>query len=176
MQARLTDLPDMHPNLLWDSIIAATAAVFAERQRQDTYVLGASIENVPNFGGAETDLRIQFRGIIEDDIGKARRTYDAHRLVELSAIAIAGLLLFKAGGHRIRDIALRGSSADYLVDDENHLLEVAGRSRRADFSSAWENRRTRLSDKHADSYYLCVAEFETPRCRLAFSNREMETT
>ena len=91
-------------------------------------------------------------------------------------VALDGFSVFVGLVVVIAAVLMLGLSADYLVDDENHLLEVAGRSRRADFSSAWENRRTRLSDKHADSYYLCVAEFETPRCRLAFSNREMETT
>jgi hypothetical protein len=44
---------------------------------------------------------------------------------QLSAIAIAGFALYHGGGHEIRDIAVRGSTADYLVDEENHLLEIA---------------------------------------------------
>jgi hypothetical protein len=96
------------------------------------------------------------------------RTYEPFRLVELAAIAIAGLGLYHAGGHEIRDIALRGSGADYLVDEFNHPLEIAGRSRRTDFDVAWGQRWRRLSDCSAGGFYVCVAEFETPSGRLAF--------
>jgi hypothetical protein len=89
--------------------------------------------------------------------------------VELAAIAIAGLALFAAGGHQIRDIALRGSSADYLVDAESYLLEVAGRSRRSDLDAAWQTRWRRLSDRLGSGFFVCVAEFESPSARLAFA-------
>ena len=101
-------------------------------------------------------------------IGKVRRTYESHRLIELAAIAIAGLGLFAAGGHQIRDVALRGSSADYLVDEENYLLEVSGRSRRSDFQAAWDARWNRLSERSGSGFIVCVSEFETPAGRLAF--------
>jgi hypothetical protein len=86
----------------------------------------------------------------------------------LAAIAIAGLGLYYGGRHEIRDVALRGSAADYLVDDANHFLEVAGRSRRSDLAIAWQQRWHRLSDQPNRGFYLCVAEFETPAGRLAF--------
>ena len=59
--------------------------------------------------------------------------------------------------------------ADYLVDDELHLLEVAGRSRGSDLNSAWKQRWGRLSDRLGSGFYVCVAEFETPAGRLAFA-------
>ncbi len=99
---------------------------------------------------------------------RLRRTYEPSRLVELAGIAIAGLGLYHAGAHEIRDIALRGSVADYIVDEANHLLEIAGRSRRSDFSAAWQQRWQRLSEGRSGGFYVCVAEFETPAGQLAF--------
>jgi hypothetical protein len=66
------------------------------------------------------------------------------------------------------DIALRGTSADYLVDAASHHLEIAGRTRRSDFGTAWEQRRDRLKERSDAGYYVCVAEFETPAVRLGF--------
>ena len=97
-----------------------------------------------------------------------QRTYEAPRLVELAAIAIAGLGLYYGGGHEMRDVALRGSGADYLVDEAHHLLEVAGRSRRSDFGAAWQQRWQRLAGRPGSGFYVCVVEFETPAGRLAF--------
>jgi hypothetical protein len=89
-------------------------------------------------------------------------------LVELAAIAIAGLGLYYGGGHAMQDIALRGSGADYLIDESNHLLEVAGRSRRRDVGVAWQQRWQRLTGRMGSGFYVCVAEFETPAGQLAF--------
>jgi hypothetical protein len=108
-------------------------------------------------------------GVPAASVAKARRTYEAHRLVELSAVAVAGLSLFEAGGHQIRDVALRGSAADYLVDEENHLLEIVGRSRRSDLGTAWEARWQRLSHRRGAGFYVCAIEFETPSGRLEFA-------
>jgi hypothetical protein len=87
--------------------------------------------------------------------------------VELSAIAIAGIGLYYGGGHEIVNIAVRGSMADYLVDDENHLLEIAGRSRNSDFGYTWKQKLQRLKNRGVPSFYLFVAEFETSTGRLA---------
>jgi hypothetical protein len=106
--------------------------------------------------------------VSEAHVVRLRRTYEPSRLVELAGIAIAGLGLYHAGAHEIRDIALRGSVADYIVDEANHLLEIAGRSRRSDFSAAWQQRWQRLSEGRSGGFYVCVAEFETPAGQLAF--------
>ncbi len=63
---------------------------------------------------------------------------------------------------------LNGGGADYLVGESNHLLEVAGRSRRSDFRAAWQQRWQRLTDRIGRGFYVCVAEFETPAGQLAF--------
>lgn len=127
MKLRLHDLAQMHPCLLWGEIAAATGAVFDQRGFSSPYQFPLDIENVPEFGSGRIVLQVSRTGISADDLARVRRTWEAPRLVELAAIAIAGLALFAAGGHQIRDIALRGSSADYLVDAESYLLEVAGR-------------------------------------------------
>src|SRR4029077_12255406 len=107
-------------------------------------------------------------GVSADHVARLLRTYELSRLIELAGIGIAGLGLYGAGRHEIRDVALRGSAADYIVDEANHLLEVAGRSRRSDFATAWEQRWRRLSEGRRGSFYVCVSEFETPACQLAF--------
>jgi hypothetical protein len=91
------------------------------------------------------------------------------RQVELASIAIAGLALHHAGNHEIRDIALWGSGADYLVAEEGYRLEVAGRTRRADFAAAWDQKWDRLSDHVSPGFFACVVEFETPAGRLWFN-------
>jgi hypothetical protein len=125
-------------------------------------------EDIPGYGSGQVELEIVGTGIPEGDIAKAVRTYEPQRRVELAAIALAGLALLQAGRHQIRDIALRGTSADYLVDDQRHLLEVAGRSRRSDLQSAWDARWRRLTRRPGSEFYVFVTEFETPTARLGF--------
>jgi hypothetical protein len=168
ISVEITNLPQMHPRLLWRDLIGAVAVVLGEKNKTLRALFELDLEGVP---GCENDtlvLDISLAGIMENDRARIRRTYEAHRLVELSAIVIAGLGLYYGGGHEIRDIAVRGSRADYLVDDENYLLEIAGRSRQSDFESTWKQKWQQLKNRGAASFFLCVAEFETSRGRLAF--------
>ncbi len=91
------------------------------------------------------------------------------RQVELASTAIAGLALHHAGNHEIRDIAFRGSAADYLVGEEGYLLEVAVSWRRADFAAAWARKWDRLTEQVGTGFFVCVVEFETPSGRLWFN-------
>jgi hypothetical protein len=165
---RLEDLPGMHPNLLWDTIIPATAAVFADIGASVPHPLPLTVQAVPGFGSQELRLLIDPGGISPEWLAKVRRTYEPSRLVELAAIAVAALGLHRAGGHQIVDVARRGSGADYLVDQTHHQLEIAGRSRRRDLDAAWQQKQQRLTDRAGPGFYVCVAEFESPAARLAF--------
>lgn len=166
---RLSDLADMHPSLLWAETAAAAAAVLDSRGFPMPCQFPVDINNVAEFGTGRFNLEISRAGISADHVLRLRRTWDSPRLVELAAIAIAGLALFAAGGHQIRNVALRGTSADYLVDADCHLLEVAGRSRRTDFDAAWQVRWERLLACRSPGFYVCVCEFESPSARLAFA-------
>jgi hypothetical protein len=168
LKVRLIDLPDMHPALLWDEILVATAAVMDDRVAEP-FPIVIEIENVPGHASGPLLLQVSRTGISGDRVRKIRRTYDANRRVELAAIAVIGLAIFEAGGHQIRDVALRGSAADYLVDEENHLLEITGRSRRSDVRGAWEARWQRLAARLGIGFYLGAVEFETPSGRLEFA-------
>lgn len=165
---RLADLPAMHPRLLWNEIIAAAAIVLGEAGTASPYRFDLTTQNVPDFDKNNLKLLIAPPDLPISYLQRLKRTYEPSRLVELAAIAVAGLGLYHGGGHEILDIALRGSAADYLVDEAGHFLEIAGRSRRSDFRAAWDQRQERLSERQSDGYYLCVVEFETPAGRLSF--------
>jgi hypothetical protein len=167
--ARLIDLPAMHPELLWETIITATAAVLTNHGEEPPYAFALSIENVLGFGSEDCRLLIDTAGVLANRVAQVRRTYEPSRLVELAAIAVAALGLHHAGGHEIVDLAVRGSAADYLVGEAHHHLEIGGRSRRSDFETAWRQKWQRLADLWGTGFYLCVAEFETPAGRLAFA-------
>jgi hypothetical protein len=168
ISVRLIDLTIMHPRLLWEDIIAAMVVILSQMGGQSPFPFELTIEDLPGFSSAQLCLAIDSVGIASEHVSRLQRTYEPSRLVELAAIAVVGLGLYHGGGHEIRDVALRGSGADYLVDESNHLLEVAGRSRRSDFGVAWQQRWQRLTDRIGSGFYVCVAEFETPAGRLAF--------
>ncbi len=165
----LVDLPQMHPRLLWGEIFAAAVAVLSTISSQPPFPFTLELQDVPGFGSDRIDLALDPAGVATEHVVRLRRTYEPSRLVELAAIAIAGLGLYHGGGHEIRDIAVRGSAADYLVDEANHRLEIAGRSRRGDFGVAWQQRWQRLADRLGGGFYVCVVEFETPAGKLAFA-------
>jgi hypothetical protein len=122
VKLKLNALPDMHPCLLWNDIIAATAAVIESLASIHPSCVATEFQEIPDYGTETVVIEIVTAGVRPDDIAKVRRSYQDDRLVELAAIAIAGLSLFFSGGHQIRDISLRGTAADYLVDDEQYLL------------------------------------------------------
>lgn len=158
----------MHPRLLWDDIVAATVAVLSDMHDQPPFPFRLMMQNLPGFGSEPLHLTIDPAGVAPEHVHRLRRTYEASRLVELAAIAIAGLGLYYGGSHEMRDLVLRGSGADYLVDESHHLLEIAGRSRRNDFEVAWQQCWQRLLERTAGGFYVCVSEFETPAGCLAF--------
>jgi hypothetical protein len=168
ISVRLIDLAMMHPRLLWADIGAAALAVLDDAGAQAPFPFQLAIRDVPGFGSGTLRMAIGPDEIPPAHVARLRRTHDPSRLVELAGIAIAGLGLYHAGGHEIRDVALRGSAADYLVDEANHLLEIAGRSRRSDFGAAWQQRWRRLSEQRIAGFYVCVAEFETRTGQLVF--------
>jgi hypothetical protein len=160
----------MHPGLLWETILVATAAVFDGRGAKPPYEFTLSIEDVPGFGSATCRLLLDPVGVLPLRIAQVRRTYEPSRLVELAAIAVTALGLHHAGGREILDIAVRGSAADYLVDQARHHLEIAGRSRQRDLETAWRDRWQRLTERWPEGFYLCVAEWEGATGRLAFAS------
>jgi hypothetical protein len=166
---RLIDLPAMHPELLWETVLTAAAAVFKETAFEPPYTFTLAVENVLGFGSDECRLVIDPIGVSAARIAQVRRTFESSRLVELGAIAVTGLVLHHVGGHEIVDIAVRGSAADYLVDQAHHHLEIAGRSRRSDLEFAWRQKWERLAHLWGSGFYLCAAEFETLSGRLAFA-------
>jgi hypothetical protein len=166
---RLVDLAGMHPRLLWDTIIYATAAVLAGIQSSPPFRFPLTIQDVPGFGDGELSLLLDPVDVPDDRLIRVRRTYEPSRLIELAAIAIAGIGLHHTGGHEILDVAVRGSAADYLVDESRHHLEIAGRSRRSDFEVAWQQKWRRLQEAQGGGCYVCVTEFESPAGRLAFA-------
>src|SRR5579883_1934521 len=160
VSCRLLDLPEMHPRLLWDTIILAAAGVLEDRFHDLPRRMVLDVRDLPGFGSDELSLRIDPGGIDGDRITRLRRTYEPTRQVELAAIAIAGFGLHFAGHHEIRDVALRGSGADYLVGDDHYHLEIAGRTRRADFEIACQQKRERLTNHVGSAFLICVVEFE----------------
>lgn len=167
---RLVDLSDMHPQLLWDTIITATAAVLSGSQASPPFRVPLTIQDVPGFGNGELLLLLDPADVPDERVVRVRRTYEPSRLIELAAIAIAAIGLHHAGGHEILDLAVRGSAADYLVDESHHHLEIAGRSRRGDLEVAWQQKWRRLEDRQEGGCYVCVVEFESPVGRLAFAD------
>ena len=47
---RLLDLPSMHPELLWETIVTATAAILADSGAELPFAFALTVENVPGFG------------------------------------------------------------------------------------------------------------------------------
>jgi hypothetical protein len=172
--ARLIDLTVMHPRLLWEVIAGAAAAVLGPRDGGRLGSFDLMTHAVPGFDDGAIYFSIDAAEIPHAYIERLRRTYESTRLVELAAIAIAGLGLYYGGGHEIRDVAIRGSAADYLVNEEGLLLEVAGRSRRSDLNDAWQQRKRRVADRATGGFFVCVAEFETFSGRLDFFDNAKE--
>ncbi len=98
---RLTDLAIMHPRLLWQDISAAAVAVLSGVQTESPFRLELAVRDVPGFGSGSLRMAMEADGVSAAHVTRLQRTYEASRLVELAAIAIAGLGLYHAGGHEI---------------------------------------------------------------------------
>jgi hypothetical protein len=126
ISVRLIDLTSMHPRLLWEDIIAATVAISGHTGGQSPFPFELAIEDLPGFGSAQSRLAIDPVGVASEHVNRLQKTYEPSRLVELAAIAVVGLGLYHGGGHAIRDIALRGSGAGYLVDESTPFWRLQG--------------------------------------------------
>jgi hypothetical protein len=164
---RLTDLTKMHAQLLWDEFVTATVAVLSQ-QHTSPFRFELRVTDVPGFDDDTLVLTIRPPSLTAKVLEQLQRTYEPARLIESAAIALAGLGLYHAGRHEIRNVAFRGSGADYLVDDDEHLLEIAGRSRSSDLQAAWDQRWDRLMRRRGNGFYVFVAEFATFSGRLGF--------
>lgn len=164
--AKINDLPLFHPELLWLPFQLALGTVMERSVGWETVI---PIEVDVSFASFESmELVLDGEGLARMDLRKIQKSYEPHRLVEMAAIGLAALALYYACGYRINDIGPYGSGADYLVEEE-YSLEVAGRSRRVDFNSAWREKWNFLQNTLQSGFFLFVAEFETPAGKLAFA-------
>jgi hypothetical protein len=85
---RLVHLPGMHANLLWDTIIPATVAVFADLGAPAPHPLLLTVQAVPGFGSQEIRLLIDPHGVSPELIAKVRRTYESQRRRHSARLAI----------------------------------------------------------------------------------------
>ncbi len=90
---RLRDLSSIHPRLLWEEIQAALVAVVGAGEHE----LNVDVQDVPGFGSGLLQASIDTSGVSNDLAARLTRTYDPVRLVELAAIAVAGLAVYHAG-------------------------------------------------------------------------------
>jgi hypothetical protein len=65
------DLAAMHPLLLWDTIIPATAAVFADTRAGLPWAFALTVTDVPGFGSGELRLLVDPSCVSEDRIRRA---------------------------------------------------------------------------------------------------------
>ncbi|MBI3406912.1 MAG: hypothetical protein HY040_00965 [Planctomycetes bacterium] len=123
---RLRDLSLMHPRLVWREIAGAAALVLGRRKRRSVVSIPTFLENV---AGAENDavtLQVDLSGISKQFLLRLLATYERTHLVEMAGIALAGVALYHIGGLEIRDVAVSGSGADYLVGDALVLWKSPG--------------------------------------------------
>jgi hypothetical protein len=164
---RLTELQRLHPRLEWNDIIAA-ASIVLEESGAPPYLVNVEVVNTPGFSEQNLQLAIQPGRISTKRLAMRRRTFEHFRLVELAAIALAGLSVYHAGGHVIQGVAAFGSGADYVLDKEEALLEITGRSRGTDFESAWRRHWRRLVENESEGFYLFAVDFQSLKGRLAY--------
>jgi uncharacterized protein YbbK (DUF523 family) len=85
----LSDIPEWHPRLLWDSLLAATAAVLEETQDQPQPRFPLKVVNVPRFDGGDLTLVVNVADVTAAQVTRIRKTFEPARLVELAAITLA---------------------------------------------------------------------------------------
>lgn len=166
----LAELPAIHPNLVWPHLIVACASVLDLSASEPSRTLEVALEGIASFDDETLTLRIQPAGIDADELLRLSRTFDASRRIEMAAIVVAALILFHVAHLEIRDIAVRGSRADYLVGEQGYLLEIGGRSRRQDLAAAWREKWRGLLEREVGGFFLSLTEFESPAGRFAFQS------
>ena len=100
----LVELAEMHPNLEWQEISAATVAVLDDCGLEAPFTFPLDLIDLPGFGTKRVRLVIDRVGIPARRVAGMRRTYETSRRIELTAIAIAALALYHGGGHEIVDV------------------------------------------------------------------------
>ena len=168
VRTSLLELVALHPRLLWFDSIAAVGVVLGQLPGPTPYNLIIDIEGIPSFDDPTLTLTIDTSAIDPEHMARLTRTYEPSRLVEMAAIAIAAVAIFHVAHTEVRDMARRGSGADYFVGEAGMLLEVGGRSRRADAGAAWRQKWDRLTEQEVGRFFVFVVEFETPSGRLGF--------
>jgi hypothetical protein len=83
----LLGLAEMHPELEWQEITAATVAVLEDSGLEAAFQVHLDLIDVPGFGSERLRLLIDRSGIPAERVVRVRRTYEAPRRVELAAIA-----------------------------------------------------------------------------------------
>ncbi|MEX2174092.1 MAG: hypothetical protein WD872_07000 [Pirellulaceae bacterium] len=136
-----------------------------------TAIVAVDLTRAPAARGPRLALSVDCEDVSTTDVRRLQRTYGRSRLVELAAVAIAGLAVYHGCGLEIRNVALEGSGPDYLVDPDECHFEVSGRSRASDLAAAWDTRWDRLVAHGYGEFGVCVAEFETLSVRLGFQLR-----
>jgi hypothetical protein len=130
--------------------------------------LEVALVGIPTFDDDKITLRISTARLDPEQTLGISRTFEPSRLIEMAAIVVAGLVVYHVAHLEIRDVALRGSRADYLVGERGYLMEIGGRSRQQDLAAAWRDKWAALLEREVAGFFLSLTEFETPAGRFAF--------
>jgi hypothetical protein len=99
IRARLLDLDLILPEMGWHDVILSTACMLGVSDEPGAYNVRLECENIPNYSMATSTFVIDCNGVNAVGVQRIQKTHESHRIVEMGAIGVAALHLWKAESH-----------------------------------------------------------------------------
>lgn len=173
----LESLHEYNPTVICASFFINPAIALLDSYRHKPFPCSVSYEDIdsPTLARTTGEITVEFDWLAETFPACHRlfQTLQRESIVEYAAIALAFLLMTNLVQKEIVEVSLRGSRADYFVDQRNYMLEISGTESAAHLTSRHtEKVRQLLANPFGRDGYVFVCCFSNQRAKLSFHRLE----
>lgn len=166
-------LRELNPKAIWAAFFIPPAIALMESYRLKPFSWNISHENIISdcFEAVTGELALEIDWMTETFPESQRlfQTLQRESVVEYAAVATAFLVMTNLAGKNIVEVTLRGSKADYFLDERETLLEISG-TESAEHLAARHTEKIRQlqANPFGKDGYVFVCCFSNRKARLSF--------
>lgn len=170
-------LRDMNPAVIWAPFFINPTIALMASYHLKPFPCAITCENIMSalLKQEKCEITIEFDWLVETfpECQRIFQTLQREAIVEYAAVAAAFLIVTNLAQRNITEVAMRGSKADYFLDERKNLLEISG-TENAEHLTSRHNEKVRQlqANPFGKNGYVFVCCFSNQRAKFSFHHIE----